>query len=65
VPVWGEYFGENPRVDCPFGAKGIGEGVICAIIPALADAVHDAIGVWPKRSPCANQYEILKALGKA
>jgi len=65
VPVWGEYFGENPRIDCPFGAKGIGEGVICAIIPAFADAVHDAIGVWPKRSPCGTQYDILKALGKA
>ena len=65
VPVWGEYFGENPRVNCPFGAKGIGEGVICGVIPSLVDAIHDATGVWIKKSPAANQYTILEALGKA
>ena len=65
VPVWGEYFGENPRIDCPFGAKGIGEGVDCAAIPCLVDAIHDATGAWITTSPAATQAKILKALGKA
>ncbi|MCW4032057.1 MAG: xanthine dehydrogenase family protein molybdopterin-binding subunit [Candidatus Bathyarchaeota archaeon] len=63
VPVWGEYFGENPRVDCPFGAKGIGEGVNCGGVPALIDALHDATGVWFTKSPVTPDM-ILKALGK-
>jgi CO/xanthine dehydrogenase Mo-binding subunit len=65
VPVWGEYFGENPRIDCPFGAKGIGEGVDCAAVPCLVDAIHDATGAWITTSPAATQAKILKALGKA
>jgi len=65
VPVWGEYFGENPRIDGPFGAKGIGEGVVCASVPCLVDAIHDALGVWITTSPAATQEKILKALGKA
>jgi CO/xanthine dehydrogenase Mo-binding subunit len=64
VPVWGEYFG-TPRVNCPFGAKGIGEGTACASIGGFVDAVHDAIGVWIKKAPAASQKSILEALGKA
>lgn len=64
VPVWGEYFG-TPRVNCPYGAKGIGEGVDCASIPALVDAIHDATGVWMKHAPVATQKKILESLGKA
>jgi CO/xanthine dehydrogenase Mo-binding subunit len=63
VPVWGEYFGENPRVDCPFGAKGIGEGVNCGGVPALIDALHDATGVWFTKTPVTPDM-VLKALGK-
>jgi CO/xanthine dehydrogenase Mo-binding subunit len=29
----------------PFGAKGVGEPSVCSIAPAIANAVHDAIGV--------------------
>jgi len=65
VPVWGEYFGDNPRIDGPFGAKGIGEGVDCAATPCLVDAIHDALGVWITTAPAATQEKILKALGKA
>jgi CO/xanthine dehydrogenase Mo-binding subunit len=65
VPVWGEYFGENPRIDCPFGGKGIGEGVDCAASPCLVDAIHDATGAWITGIPAATQAKVLKALGKA
>ena len=63
VPVWGEYFGENPRVDCPYGAKGIGEGVNCAGVQAVMDAIHDALGVYITQTP-ATPERILKAIGK-
>jgi len=65
VPVWAQYFGENPIIDCPFGAKGIGEGVLNSAMPALQAAIHDAIGVWITNTPMATQARILSALGKA
>lgn len=65
VPVWAQYFGTNPIINCPFGAKGIGEGVLNSAMPALQDAIHDAIGVWITDTPIATQAKILSALGKA
>jgi CO/xanthine dehydrogenase Mo-binding subunit len=35
----------------PFGAKGIGTGVIPAIAPAAANAIRDALGIRPLRTP--------------
>ncbi|MGD1996109.1 MAG: molybdopterin-dependent oxidoreductase [Anaerolineae bacterium] len=35
----------------PFGAKSIGEISIDGIAPALADAIHDATGVWMREVP--------------
>ena len=35
----------------PFGAKESGEGIQVAIMPALVNAVHDAIGIWFKHIP--------------
>jgi CO/xanthine dehydrogenase Mo-binding subunit len=35
----------------PFGAKGIGEPAAAPTAPAIANAVHDAIGVWIKDLP--------------
>ena len=35
---------EEPVKDGPYGAKGIGEVPIVAIAPAIANAIHDAIG---------------------
>jgi CO/xanthine dehydrogenase Mo-binding subunit len=34
-----------PAEDGPFGAKGVGETGTFAVSPAIANAVHDAIGV--------------------
>ncbi len=39
------YFAEVYDEDGPFGAKGIGEGVTCAVPIAVANAVYNAIGV--------------------
>jgi 4-hydroxybenzoyl-CoA reductase subunit alpha len=46
---------ENPEIECiiveshdpegPFGAKEAGEGSLAATIPAIANAIFDAVGV--------------------
>ncbi|MFQ5720413.1 MAG: hypothetical protein ACE5IK_12775, partial [Acidobacteriota bacterium] len=38
-------FVENPDPRGPFGAKEVGQGPLLPIMPALANAVHDAVGV--------------------
>jgi xanthine dehydrogenase D subunit/xanthine dehydrogenase C subunit len=35
----------------PFGPRGVGELGIGAVAPAIANAVADAIGLWPERLP--------------
>jgi 4-hydroxybenzoyl-CoA reductase subunit alpha len=36
---------ENPDPNGPFGAKEVGQGPLLPIMPAVANAVHDAVGV--------------------
>ncbi|MFQ5669681.1 MAG: xanthine dehydrogenase family protein molybdopterin-binding subunit [Acidobacteriota bacterium] len=36
---------ENPDRRGPFGAKEVGQGPLLPVIPAVANAVHDAVGV--------------------
>ncbi|MFD2183837.1 xanthine dehydrogenase family protein molybdopterin-binding subunit [Rhodoplanes azumiensis] len=45
----------------PFGAKGVGEDPIIAIGPAIANAIHDAIGVRFRHYPITPE-QILQAL---
>jgi len=49
--------------DGPFGAKGIGEGVTCAVPAAVAAAVRNAIGVWI--NPPITPDKVMAALRKA
>ena len=35
----------------PFGAKGVGEGTQLPVVPAIANAIHDALGVRAKELP--------------
>ncbi len=35
----------------PFGAKEAGEGPLLPILPAVVNAIHDAVGVRPRRLP--------------
>jgi xanthine dehydrogenase molybdenum-binding subunit len=52
---------EQPVASGPFGAKGVGEmGAIC-IAPAIANAIHDAVGVRVKELPITPE-KILKNL---
>jgi xanthine dehydrogenase molybdenum-binding subunit len=50
-----------PSEGGPFGAKGVGEDPIIAIGPAIANAVHDAIGVRFHHYPITPE-DVLKAL---
>jgi len=45
----------------PFGAKEVGEGIICCSVGAIANAIHNATGVWVKDLPITPE-KILKAL---
>src|SRR2546430_15433060 len=47
----------------PFGAKEAGEGPLNSVIPAIANAVFDAIGVRFDETPITAE-KILTALGK-
>jgi 4-hydroxybenzoyl-CoA reductase alpha subunit len=48
----------------PFGAKEAGQGPLLPVIPAVANAVHDAVGVWIDEVPITPE-KILKALDLA
>jgi CO/xanthine dehydrogenase Mo-binding subunit len=52
---------ENPSADGPYGAKGIGEMANNAQPPAIASAVHDAVGVWVTELPITPE-RVLRAL---
>ncbi len=52
---------ENPSADGPFGAKAIGEMANNAQPPAIAAAVHDALGVWVTEFPVTPE-RVLRAL---
>jgi 4-hydroxybenzoyl-CoA reductase subunit alpha len=47
----------------PFGAKECGEGAIHPIIPAVANAIYDAVGVRVTSLPITSE-EVLKAINK-
>ncbi len=42
---------ETPQDDGPWGARGIGEHSMVPTIPAIANAVYDAIGIYPGNPP--------------
>jgi CO/xanthine dehydrogenase Mo-binding subunit len=52
---------ENPSVDGPYGAKGIGEMANNPQPPAIAAAVYDAVGVWVTELPITPE-RVLRAL---
>jgi 4-hydroxybenzoyl-CoA reductase alpha subunit len=47
----------------PFGAKEAGEGSLAGVIPAIANAVYDAVGVWITSLPITPE-KILSELKK-
>jgi len=52
---------ENPDPRGPFGAKEVGQGPLLPIMPAVANAVYDAVGVRIDEVPITPE-KILKAL---
>jgi CO/xanthine dehydrogenase Mo-binding subunit len=48
----------------PFGAKGMGEGAMLPIASAIANAVHDAVGVRITELPITPE-RVLRALDRA
>jgi 4-hydroxybenzoyl-CoA reductase alpha subunit len=55
---------ENPDPRGPFGAKEVGQGPLLPIMPAVANAVYDAVGVRIDEVPITPD-KILKALDDA
>lgn len=55
---------EDPEPTAPFGAKGIGEPVMLAAMPAILNAIYDAVGVRIKKLPASPQ-EIVRAMQDA
>ncbi|NWF64202.1 MAG: xanthine dehydrogenase family protein [Chloroflexi bacterium] len=54
---------EAPDPNGPWGARGVGELPYLPVAPAIAAAIHDAIGVWLNEFPFTPE-RVLKALGK-
>ncbi len=52
---------EHPDPHGPFGAKEVGQGPLLPVMPALANAVYDAIGVRIDEIPVTPE-KVLKAL---
>jgi 4-hydroxybenzoyl-CoA reductase alpha subunit len=52
---------EDPDPNGPFGAKEVGQGPLLPIMPALANAVYDAVGVRIDEVPITPE-KVLKAL---
>jgi 4-hydroxybenzoyl-CoA reductase subunit alpha len=54
---------EDPDPRGPYGAKEVGQGPLLPIIPAVANAVYDAVGVRVDESPVTPE-KIVKALAE-
>ena len=55
---------EQPHPFGPFGAKGIGELPIAPTAPAIANAIHNAIGVWVNELPITSEKILLAIRNK-
>ncbi len=57
------YLIEDPDPNGPFGAKEVGQGPLLPVMPAVANAVYDAVGVRGDEVPITPE-KVLKALKK-
>ena len=55
------YLVEDPDPEGPWGAKEVGQGPLLPVMPALANAIFDAVGVRVDQVPI-QPHMILKAL---
>jgi CO/xanthine dehydrogenase Mo-binding subunit len=49
------YIVEVPQDDGPWGARGVGEHAMVPTIPAIANAIFDAIGIRPGEPPFTSE----------
>ncbi len=61
MPPVTSYLIEDPDPEGPYGAKEVGQGPLLPIMPALANAIHDAVGVRIDQVPI-HPHMILRAL---
>jgi len=61
MPEVTSYLIEEPDPEGPLGAKEVGQGPLLPVPPALANAIHDAVGVRIDQVPI-QPYMILQAL---
>lgn len=61
MPPMTTYLIEDPDPAGPFGAKEVGQGPLLPIMPAVANAIHDAVGVRIDQTPI-HPHMVLKAL---
>jgi CO/xanthine dehydrogenase Mo-binding subunit len=52
---------EEPHPLGPYGAKGMGELALSPAAPAIANAIHDAVGVWVNDLPIT-RLKLLRAI---
>ncbi|HUQ25404.1 MAG TPA: molybdopterin cofactor-binding domain-containing protein [Burkholderiales bacterium] len=52
---------EDPDPNCPYGAKEVGQGPLLPVMPALANAIYDAVGVRIDEIPITPD-KVLRAL---
>jgi hypothetical protein len=51
MPPVTTYLIEDPDPEGPYGAKEVGQGPLLPVLPALANAIHDAVGVRVDQVP--------------
>ncbi len=61
MPPVTTYLIEDPDPQGPFGAKEVGQGPLLPVMPAVANAIYDAVGVRIDQSPI-HPHMVLKAL---
>ncbi len=61
MPEVDTIFVEDPDPQCPFGAKEVGQGPLLPVMPAVANAIYDAVGVRIDELPITAD-KVLKAL---
>jgi len=67
MPVLSTALVQEPDPGGPYGAKGMSEGAIIAVSPAIANAIYHAVGVRLKSLPITpeNVLEGLKGRGRS
>jgi CO/xanthine dehydrogenase Mo-binding subunit len=64
IPIMQTYFLETPEAHGPFGARALGEAGVIPVVPAIANAVSDALGGVPLNAIPFTPERILEVIGR-